>query len=149
MSSELRHLRGLAAAVADPHGRVVASYVDTHRPLIAHMLEHAIERRSALFVAPGVLIARAFAAIGERVSTKVAEAPCVALVCTVATVRSMARDSGVGEVDEAVAKALALLPGCPRASAIMAVICDHEGSWLRSVSIAGPSHRDIAKGGAA
>jgi len=148
VSSELRHLRGLAEAVADPQGRVVASYVDTHRPLIAHMLEHAIERRSALFVAPGMLIARAFAATGERVSAKVAEAPCVALVCTVATVRSMARDSGAGEVDKAVDKALALLPGCPR-SAIMAVICDHEGSWLRSVSIAGPSHRDIAKVGAA
>lgn len=148
MSDELLHLQGRDATAADPLGRVMLTYVDTHRELITHMLGHAIETRHALFVAPGILVARAFAATSQRVSAKVAESPCVALVCTVATLRAMARDSGVGDIDDAVDKALVLLRDCPR-SAIVAVVCNHEGTWQRGVSILGPSRPMFAKGGAA
>lgn len=147
-SSGLKHLVGNDAAVADPLGRAVMTYVDTHRPLIEHMLVHAIELRLAMFVAPGTLVARAFAATGAPVDPKIAASPCVALVCTVAKLRAMARDSGAGAIDDAVDKALVLLPECPR-SAIVAIICDHEGRWQRSVSILGPSQPMHAKGGAA
>lgn len=45
-------------------------------------------------------------------------------------------------------EALVLLRDCPR-SAIVAVVCDHEGTWQRGVSILGPSRPMLAKGGAA